>query len=117
METLERGKRTRLAIVEPILMSLALSLGHCMVVVVVAVAERVVGAGSNIVSGGLRIEGWKKTNHDFHRGSLSGHTGWASHCLCLLGVSPSSIPHPPPFPASSELAPPTSLWKGEGQVQ
>ena len=62
---------------------------HCRwAIVVVAVAERVVGSGLNVVSGGSRIKGWKRTNHDFHRGSLSGHTEWASHCLGLkvLGI-------------------------------
>jgi len=36
-------------------------------------------------------------------------TTWVS-----LHVSPSSIPLSPAFPPSSEPAPPTSLWKGEG---
>jgi len=39
-------------------------------------------------------------------------------CRDTLGGPPTSwvsrVYHPPPFPPSSELAPPTSLWKGEG---
>jgi hypothetical protein len=30
-------------------------------------------------NGGIREEGFGKTNHDFHCGLFSGRTGWVSH--------------------------------------
>ena len=39
-------------------------------------------------------------------------TTWVSPC-----VSPFPIPLYPPFPPLSEFELPTSLWKGEGQMQ
>ena len=54
----------------------------------------------------------KKMNHNVHCGSFSVHTGPASHTMGLPpGAFLSSIP------PLSGLEPPTSLWKGEGQVQ
>ena len=54
----------------------------------------------------------KKMNHDVHHGSFSVCTGLASH---TLGLPPGAFLSP--IPPSSGLEPPTSLWKGEGQVQ
>jgi len=36
---------------------------------------------SGMESGGLKNRGKGKMNHNFHRGSLCGRTGWASHSL------------------------------------
>ena len=59
-----------------------------------------------------RNERMKKMNHNIHHGSFSVCTGLASHTMDLPpGASLS------PIPPLSGLEPPTSLWKGEGQVQ
>jgi hypothetical protein len=52
-----------------------------------------------------------KMNHDKSRDSFWGRTIRASHYL-----SPPSCFYSP-IPSSSELEPPTSLWKGEGRMQ
>ena len=66
--------------------------------------------------GWKRSVGWntrrnKKTDHDVHHGSFSWRTTWASHTLGPPLCFPS------PIPPTSELEPPTSLWKGEGWMQ
>jgi hypothetical protein len=54
---------------------------------------------------------WGNTNHDESRGSFWGRTIRASHFL-----GPPSCFYSP-IPSSSELEPPTSLWKGEGRME
>ena len=54
-----------------------------------------------------------KMNHNFHHGLFSGCNGWASH---FLGP-PSLFPLPSSFVKQKWNEPPTSLWKGEGQMQ
>jgi hypothetical protein len=56
-------------------------------------------------------EGWEKTNHDFHRGSFLGRTGWASHFL-----GPSSYISLPNSSFEHEAATHIPL-KGERRVQ
>ena len=91
--------RTRLANVEPVLISshpyrcrqIRIDVGYSTGVIGVIVGPYhcccgTSGAGGgccvglNVVSGELE-DGWEKTNHDFHRGSFAGRTGWASHLL------------------------------------
>jgi len=90
--------------------------------------------GIKVVSGWLRRE---KTNHDFHRGSFSGRTGRASHCLgppcCFSLPKPfvereraAHIPLERGGPGANGFRPlrlmgvlvigPTSLKRGEGLI-
>jgi len=58
---------------------------------------------SGTESAGLKNRGKGKTNHNFHHGSLCGHTGWASHSLGPPSCF--SLPHSSIEPAETAHIP------------